>query len=204
MRSFSERMGLKQSKTILQTNSMDMDLRNSLWNMLHQNYWRQANRDFYGYVDLSMSDNENLKELCRQLWRDYFKWTLDTLSYNFDVTRDNIKSVFFKCEWNEVYDIIDFIANTYPDDDLNKEFMDECNEILKRELSGFRFVGGTITKMTSKEEIAEIEEALQVTDVLKPVNTHLSKAIELCLIENLPIIATQSKNLSVLSRQYAT
>jgi hypothetical protein len=44
--------------------------------------------------------------------------------------------------------------------------METCNTVLKDELSAYRFVGGKILQMTSKDEIAEIEKALQVKDAL--------------------------------------
>jgi len=55
--------------------------------------------------------------------------------------------------------------------------MDCCNSILERELSAYRFVAGKITRITSKQEIAEIEEALEMP--LKPVNEHIKSALDL-------------------------
>jgi len=59
----------------------------------------------------------------------------------------------------------------------NKKFMEMCNSVLEAELSAYRFVGNEITQITSKEEIAEIEEALETP--LKPVRTHLEDALKL-------------------------
>jgi len=54
--------------------------------------------------------------------------------------------------------------------------MDVCNSILE-EVSGYHFVEGKITQITSEEEISEIEEALEIP--LKPVRTHLENALKL-------------------------
>ena len=53
---------------------------------------------------------------------------------------------------------------------------------MKREDSGYRFVGTKIVPITSEHEIAGIEEALAATSVttsLNPVNTHLKQALSL-------------------------
>jgi len=92
-----------------------------------------------------------------------------------------VREYFFNCKWFEVYDFIEFIANACPDelDYINPSFMEICNSVLERELSGYRFVGGKITQITSEEEIVEIEEALEATKSLKPVNNHLKRALDL-------------------------
>jgi hypothetical protein len=57
--------------------------------------------------------------------------------------------------------------------------MEFSNSVLEQELSAYRFVGGKITQITSEEEISEIEEALEVSEPLKAVNTHLRRALDL-------------------------
>jgi hypothetical protein len=86
---------------------------------------------------------------------------------------------FFKCDWNEVYDFIEFVANVAPDDFESKRFMQFCNMILEREMSAYRFVDGVIVQLTSEEEIAEIEQVLNAPAPLKPVTTHLKTALTL-------------------------
>jgi hypothetical protein len=39
MSKFSERAGITKPKTLIQVASMDVNLRNSLWNMLEEYYW---------------------------------------------------------------------------------------------------------------------------------------------------------------------
>ena len=57
--------------------------------------------------------------------------------------------------------------------------MEYCNSILKRELSGYRFIGDVIAPITSEQEIAEIEEALTSKDSLQPIAIHLQSALNL-------------------------
>jgi len=91
-----------------------------------------------------------------------------------------IQSYFFKCEWYEVYDFVEFIPNNYYsyNKDRNDNFMCDCNAIMERELSAYRFVNGKIAQITSEEEISSIEEATVTTDQFKPVSIHLEQALE--------------------------
>ena len=176
MKLFSQRKGLKPVKSVIQVDSMDDDLRNSLWNALYVLYWQEVQ-----IPNLSDSLNENITILLSSLWINYFKKPIDTLSTYWPNTYKEIRKYFFNCKWYEVYDFIEFIANNYPDkyNKVNSKFMDFCNSVLERELSAYRFVGGKITQITSEEEISEIEEALENSKPLKAVNTHLKRGLDL-------------------------
>lgn len=169
---FSQREGIKPVKNIIQVNNIDQDLRNGLWNALTIFYWVQVKEE---YIPI----NKKINTLFIKIWKDYFKNPLDTLDHHWSDTYQKIRKYFFDSEWYEVYDFIEFIANNYPEDDVNNEFMKYCNTILERELSAYRFVGGKITPMTSEEEISEIEETLEITEPLKAVNTHIKRALDL-------------------------
>ena len=88
-----------------------------------------------------------------------------------------LRKYFFGCFWSEVYDLIEFIANNNLGYFDNNKFKDECNALLEKELSAYRFVGNLITPITSKIEASEIEKALQTP--LKPVNLHIQTALKL-------------------------
>jgi hypothetical protein len=175
MKSFSERKGLKPIKNVIQIDSMDKELRNGLWNALTIFYWNRIQANVYG--DWYLANDRNVEILFKRLWHNYFKRRLDTLSIHWPEPLDNVRGSFFSCEWNEVYDFVEFVANNYPDESTNKKFMDSCNVVLGREVSGYRFVGGKITPTTSEEEIGEIEDALG--NAPKPVNIHLKTALDL-------------------------
>ncbi len=174
MKLFSQRRGFKPIKSVMQVDSMDSELRNGLWNALTLYYWEQVELNWISYY-------KKIDILFKRLWQDYFKKPIDTLKDYWPQTYQEIRKYFFSCKWYEVYDFIEFIANSYPDEDnlVNPIFMDSCNSVLERELSAYRFVGGKITQITSKEEISEIEEALEISNPLKAVNTHLKRALDL-------------------------
>lgn len=181
MRTFSQRKGLKPIKAVIQADSMDSDLRNSLWNALTVFYWEKVNYS-PGIIHerfLSRPINKSINILCRQLWVDHFKRPLDTLNDKWSVAYAEIRDDFFSLEWYEVYDFMEFVADNHPDDSLNQRFMEYCNCVLECEVSAYRFVGGRITQITAEEEIAEIEEALGVPEPLRPVRNHLKRALDL-------------------------
>lgn len=173
MKWFSQRKGLKPTKTEIQIDSMDSDLRNRLWNALTRYYWSQCGWNIqgfhYAYKDLELLRN--------RIWHSHFKAPFHTMGSSWDDALREITEHFFGCEWYEVYDFIEFAAYNYPNAETNQRFTDQCNSILEEEISAYRFVGGRITQITSEEEISEIEEALATPP--KPVQTHLKKALDL-------------------------
>ena len=177
---FSEKYGFKPIKTIIQKESIDTELRNVLWNTLKIFYWERA---YYysgvGYSSclLSYNDNKHLQTICHRLWMSFFKEPLDTLSDNWEKVLPKIRHFFFGCEWYEVYDFIQFIAEKFPDKQINISFMNACNKLLKREVSAYRFVNGEIAPIVSDEEIECIEESLKSRE--KPVRDHLNRSIQL-------------------------
>ena len=165
---FSQRRKIKPVKTVIQTDSMDIDLRNGLWNCIYITYFQNMD---YGY------NYELIIKLTQSLWLVYFKRPLDEIP-NPENFIKIIKSYFFDhAEWDDVYSFVEFIANYYEIDELNHQFMDCCNMMLQGELSGYRFIGGKITPVTSDVEIDEIENALENSS--NYVYVHLNRALEL-------------------------
>lgn len=178
MRSFSQREGIEPVRAVMQVDSMDDDLRSSLWNALDICYWRRVQGSPISGYSLYYDENKDMKSLVMALWMRHFKRPLDTLNlYVWHPTRSEIREYFFGCKWNKAYDFIEFVVNNYPDDSANEVFMGVCNSFLEAELSGYRFVGGKIARITADEEITEIEEALQVP--LRPVQEHLRCSLNL-------------------------
>lgn len=173
MELFSRREGLKPIKSITQVDYMDSELRNGLWNALYSHYWSRMRNETF------LSHDDGIELLVSRIWCDYFKLPVDTIDNHWTSVYDEIRSYFFNCPWYEVYDFVEFVANSYYQTSANEDFIEECNEILKRELSGYRFIGGEITPITAEEEIAEIKEALQSKTPLEPVIIHLQSALEL-------------------------
>jgi hypothetical protein len=169
---FSQRKGLSPVKSAIQKDSIDGDLRIGLWNLLLILYWN----DIKGY---STTHDSGYKILFNAMWHVYFKKPLDTISYDADAVISQIRIYYFSCPWYEVYDFLEFVVNHFDVHNINELFMKKCNNLLERELSAFRFVGGKIVDITSEEEIAAIEGALSNSDVNKQAKEHLKTALQL-------------------------
>ncbi len=177
---FSERYGYKKIRELIQIDSIDEPLRNGLWSILTVSVWDNVKLTHSGrYPGYYLSDQQNskYKELCDLLWFSYFKKPLDKLGDEWKKVLEEIRVYFFKCEWYEVYDFIEFIAENYNENLFRETFMKNCNLLLEREVSAYRFVDGLLSRITDKEQLEEIELALEKS--CGPVQTHLRCALEL-------------------------
>ncbi|MBC7440045.1 MAG: hypothetical protein H7250_08690 [Flavobacterium sp.] len=170
---FSERQGYIPVKDKLQIDSIDEDLKNSLWTV----YLETFINDMHNRLG-----HDTLSNFMRQLWFNYFKKPIDTLStYSdgkvpLDYSRKILRAYFFddKTKWYEIYDLLEFSAESDPEN-----FIDLTNRVFDREKSGFRFVNKQLVQITSKQEIEEIEEAILKSSAFSSVNTHLNTSLEL-------------------------
>jgi len=168
---FSERKGYKSIKVDIQIKHIDDELRNRLWNIITAYYFNLTNR----YTKIQSYDE--LFVLFTRLWHEHFKKPIDTMPSVWGKLLSETREYYFECDWNEVYDFIQFIANEYPSDATNNDFMEACNHVLESDLSGYRFLNGNIIEITSEEELKEIEQA--TTLPLSPIKLHLETAIKL-------------------------
>jgi hypothetical protein len=168
MTKFSQRKGYEPVSEVIQTDGMDENLRNSLWNALDISMRNQE--DFFDlrYPALGIGRFSTL------LWVNYFKVPFDTRPGSPFSILQEIREYFFSCEWYEVYDFLEFVLNNF------SEWLsaDIVNRMLERELSGYRFIDGIITPITDKQEIDMLESVLTDQD-FPSVRKHLRRALEL-------------------------
>lgn len=182
---FSERYGYKQVRKIVQLESVDEPLRNALWSLLKIHVWDQVIYSSTGFSGgYYLSSNEHHHFLCERLWFSYFKKPLDTLSDDWSKVIVTLRDYFFKCEWYEVYDFIEFVTANFQRYGFRDKFIDSCNSALQKEVSAYRFVDGVIIQITEQAEIKEIEYALE--HERGPVQVHLRRALELLSDRNTP------------------
>lgn len=171
---FSQREGVKPSKDI-QINSLDIETRNRIWNAISKYYFEILLDESF---DINKRDYLRWKTLLEDIWDRLFKESLEFIHRNDPKNiYDYLKDYTLSHEWYEIYDLIEFVAETFVSDPHNVRFKKYCNSVLKEESTGYRFVGGRISSITSEEEIAEIEEAL--TTPFDPINDHIQRALEL-------------------------
>ncbi|MCC5880997.1 MAG: hypothetical protein JJU03_14025 [Idiomarina sp.] len=176
---FSERYGHKKVRDIVQIESVDEPLKNALWSILKIHIWDyvRASTGYYSGYYLSDNANRELNALCKKMWFNYFKEPLDTLEDDWQQVILHLRAYFFKCEWYELYDFVEFCANNYERYEFKDAFTSACNAALEKEMSAYRFVAGQISQITEQEQLDEIEQALEVTR--GPVHAHLIRALEL-------------------------
>jgi hypothetical protein len=177
--SFSERYGYKPVREIIQIESMDEPLRNGLWSLLKLYCWdhKRNQSGIHGVCYISESTNEDLYLLSAALWLNYFKEPLDTLDNDWNKVLNQLRHHFFKSAWYEAYDFIEFIGNNYKRRQFQNSFYKACNNLFEKEMSAYRFVDGVITRITEKQEIQEIQDALESKS--GPVKTHIRRSLEL-------------------------
>jgi AbiJ N-terminal domain 4 len=180
MAKFSERYGHVPVRSVLQTGSVDDGLRNRLWNLICTTFFASA-PDYSGGRDdyLPFADNRDVYHVFKNVWHNYFKQTTDSIGTSYFEALRKLKNYFLDSQWYEVYDVLEFLADSSAHPGLGERFIDSVNPLLKEELSGYRFVSGRIVPITSEEEIAAIEQALALPDSLKPVREHLNQSLTL-------------------------
>lgn len=116
------------------------------------------------------------------LWIGYFKYPVDEIPYNWGHAHKTIRDYYFNAEWYQVYDLVEFIVqhsdSLVPKYEMPK-YTQTFNDMLKHEMSGYRFIGDAITPITSEEEIASIETSLKLDGIFAPVEAHLNQALKL-------------------------
>lgn len=163
---FSERIGVV--KRVLQKDSIDNALRNSLWNAAFARYWLR-----YQYSSTNVA---SLPEghLIVFLWTQHFDQPLDKLSPGFSRAID-VVTRFEKSDWHSVYDFVEAVAQSRAPH--VREFIAECNSALERHMSAYRFIGATLSPITSEEEIAAVEVAVGHGDKFAPASAHIGTAL---------------------------
>jgi len=171
MKKFSKRKGYIPVNETIQTEGMNKNLRNSLWNVLDEHIWNSR-----GFIEPYGGHDPIIRPFSRDLWANYFKRPVDLRpQYGFQIL-EVIREYFFNGSWYEVYDFLEFVVNWY--DNKHENLNQSINRILERELSGFKLVSGTFVDITNEQEIEMLEEALK-DSTFAPVSAHLQRALEL-------------------------
>jgi len=165
---FGQRKGLGPIKNVIQTDSMDSDLTNALWNILSVKVWDTK------YFLYHQGKIGSIARFSQTLWARHFHKPIDDRpSSPSDILR-HIRNHFFTCDWFHVYEFLEFVVNYFSDDSLT----DAVNSVLEQELSGYRFVGGVLSDITNPQEIEMLQDALADSD-FPGVRAHLQRALEL-------------------------
>lgn len=171
---FSERIGIVPVSNIIQMDSMNDELRNSLWNMM---YTLEFNRD--GFMNDVMGSHRFVVkdavviEFSKQVLSDFFKKPLDEIPYYNSEKLGAIREYFFGCPWFEVYEFIEFCIGFF-----GEGLEGPLNSILERELSGYRIIDQKFVPVSDRVEIESIQAAVSC-EVFPGAKLHLRTALDL-------------------------
>ena len=156
-RPFSEREGFTQPPA-QQINSMDDELRTCLWNALY-NFLNCCDLSDFSihHGDAQRLARQIAKIHCLRLWVDFFNQSQDQF-HIFEI-RDSFASLFRRIEWYRVYDLIEFVLEIDTSPQAG-DFCGVCERCLKKHNSAYRIRGGKVVPITSEQELAEIDSAI--------------------------------------------
>lgn len=174
METFSQRKGIKPLFKQPQVNDLDQETRNQAWTALKVCVFDYWNGNPY--------DNESIavQNLYKQIWSRLFKLPIDSIPsyypHDHQSAYKHLRQLILAGTWNEALDLIEFIIKNVPNHWENSltEFI---NIIFKHENVGYRIVSREIAEITDPIETESITDAL--SSPKKPIQTHLSKALEL-------------------------
>jgi len=179
---FSERIGLVKPKMYLQIDSINDELKNSLWNLFLDLY-DNSPKDYWVRVS-------------KHTAKFFRKIPVDTLPYRDYECRQWLKKYFYSLNWYRVYEFLEFIVGNhitmtreprgyapgYDNHEIDEErLISWCNIVLERELSGYRFISGILSPISDKAEVTEVENAINSSNKegLYGASEHIKTAIEM-------------------------
>lgn len=153
----------------MQIEAMDEPLRNGLWSMLSL---------FLPQSQESTRRNRKLYDMMAKLWMLHLREPLDTIpstkAHCYEFLR---KQVLEDSEWYEVYGLMEFLLRECREE-VPDSLEPALNGVLKRELAGYRLVGGYVTPVVEKAETEAVSAAMEATrqGKLRGAGVHLEAA----------------------------
>jgi len=181
---FSDRLGLTQRKSAFQADDIDDDLRNGLWEACSEYYLK----DFGDVFSNGKTVGPILKDIFVNLW----KLSSDNIGLTSGQTFQKIRQAFFRMEWFEVYNFIEFLSgcatrnfrvgtniNFFDPSEYDARFRARVNFFLEREKSAYRFAQHVLVPISSELEVSSIEDAMTLSDKFSGARVHIRQAVSL-------------------------
>jgi len=170
-RTFSERYGYRKVNNSLVWEEVPMQVRIRIWNAL-TNIFGMFKKDTSDFL-IKIFD-----KFLREDISGFLKMPIYTLILQ-DRLLESLKQKFFDFEWDIFFDFIEFLCEYYPDKKVIDRYIPSLNSVLEEEKLAYRIIDGVVTPLTDKEEIKEVEKALNPPDKFAPVREHMRKALKL-------------------------
>lgn len=175
MPTFSQRIGMTPTRSVIQIDELDEETRTDLWNSLFVSLSEFTKRQ---------ASNEGVRHLTSEIWANDLKRARDE-EPNSDKVWIYVKMMVTGGEWYEALDIVEaFVghvaaATTWQANDLQEATTNSFNKVFDKHLVGYRFVGTALTPMDTKVAVEAIEKALEVSQEHGGVSHHLQRSVEL-------------------------
>jgi hypothetical protein len=115
--------------------------------------------------------------LLLSLWADHLHRPADEASVFFPGVLRQVRGRYMAAEWWAVYDFVEFVVHCERPWNDTTRFIAECNAVLEKHLSAYRFVGATLAPVTSEDEIVAVEQAMSRGGKFKPIVADLETAL---------------------------
>jgi hypothetical protein len=167
---FPERIGAVRRE--LQKDSMNEALRNSLWNVMYEAYWK-----YYAHISGQVASEVREGMLLHLIWANQLDLPADEATLTFPYLLKQVKQRYMAAEWWAVYSFVEFVVDFPRPKEATAQFVAACNAVLEKHVSAFRFVRTKLAPITSEEEITAVEHAMSHGDRFKPAVAHLKTAL---------------------------
>lgn len=174
MASFAERIGLREVRSIIQTDSLDDDTRVELWNVTNtvRRILYDAQRDAY---ESTVHD-----DVVAAIWAWELKKPADEQPRS-DAVWDQVKARILSGEWFDALDLIEALVKQVDRfyKAAAKATVDALNNRFEQYLVGYRFIGREITPVDTTEQGQAVGQAIDDAKSIPGAHHHLLRAVEL-------------------------
>ncbi len=174
---FSDRMGLHEENTDIQTNDLDYRTRVSIVNLLRSSYQKVFFNETF-----DEEKNKLIIEILSNIYLQQINYHPSTFYDEDRVFNNYINTTIYKDDYGAVFTVIEYIVQKL-DIIARKHYLhniflfESFNNLFEKEYVGYRFVNRIIVPITSSTEIEEINSALALP--YDNIKKHLEKALTL-------------------------
>ena len=163
---FSQRSGFQAVRSVVQVESVDQVLCNGIWNVLYTH--------FFKYMD-TVSTDQRAMTLSRLFWCDYYKRPITSLPrHPKDLYTEIMERALANSPWYEIYDLCEVVIML---EGGNPGICNDLNDVLQKEMSGYRVVNQMIVPLVNDVEIDAVDSAMTLEGPFAPVARHLATAL---------------------------
>jgi hypothetical protein len=170
---FSKRLGIIPVSKSIQKDFMDDALAIGLYNAYYTKMIKEWNPN-------SRNTPYQYDQWAEYTWKDFLEYAMDDFPTYPSELLEIVKKQFFKNNWFYKYDFIQFNADVLKNIGSNylSDYIMECNRILEKESSAYRFIKTELSPIINEIEINSIEQSLSY-NLYPNVSTHLDTALKM-------------------------